>query len=410
MNPFSVPTPSRPLRGTLPMVASKSESNRALILRALAGPSIELDNLSAARDTRLLSALLESREEVLDARDAGTTLRFLTAWCAAAHRPALITGTPRMRERPIGILVDALRELGADIRYEGKEGFPPHRVIAFDQKTPHARVRGDVSSQYISALLLIGPFLPMGLELTLTGEVASRPYIDMTIEWMARFGLRVEETESGFRVPTQSATGGRYAVESDWSGAGYWYTLMALAGEGELKLMHLREKSLQGDRALADLFVNLGVQSRFEADGVVISPGPRADHFTADFTGIPDQAQTFAVCCAGLGIPARLSGLKSLRIKETDRIAALQTELAKFGCDAEVERYGTEGDEALILPGTPLNVNGQTVRTYEDHRMAMSFAPLSALGAVQMDDADVVAKSYPSFWEDWAVISKNVSA
>lgn len=400
MPPFPIPPPRLPLQGVLPMVASKSESNRALILRALAGPSLELENLSAARDTRLLARLLESDAEVLDARDAGTTLRFLTAWCVAAGHPALITGTPRMCKRPVGILVDALRELGADIVYEGEEGFPPHRVRGFAQTARACTVRGDVSSQYISALLLIGPFLPLGLDLTLVGEVASRPYIDMTIEWMARFGLKVQETPDGYRVDPQTATGGRHAVESDWSGAGYWYALLALAGRGELKLMHLREQSLQGDRGLADLFSSLGVKSRFESDGVVISPGPREARFEADFTHMPDQAQTFAVCCAGLGIPARLTGLKSLRIKETDRIAALQSELAKFGCRAEAE-----GDEALVLPGGPLEVSGQTVHTYDDHRMAMAFAPLAALGPIQVDDPEVVEKSYPSFWEDWALVS-----
>lgn len=393
---YSIPTPARPLKAVIPMEASKSESNRALILRALAGPSIELDNLSNARDTRLLSALLTSPDETLDARDAGTTLRFLTAWCAAAHRPALITGTPRMCRRPIGILVDALRELGADIRYEGEPGFPPHRVLSFEQKTASVSVRGDVSSQYISALLLIGPFLPMGLNLTLLGDIASRPYIHMTLEWMSRFGLKVIETNDGFSVAPQTARGGHYAIESDWSGAGYWYSLMALAGEGELELMHLRQSSLQGDRALADLFVPLGVRSRFETDRVILSPGPRAERFEADFTDIPDQAQTFAVCCAGLGIPARLTGLKSLRIKETDRIAALDTELAKFGCTVRVE-----GDEAMELPGGALNVAGQTVHTYDDHRMAMAFAPLAALGPLALDDPDVVAKSYPGFWQDW---------
>ncbi len=386
-------------RAVLPLVSSKSESNRALILRALAGDVIELHNLSAARDTRLLESLLAQDGDVLDARDAGTTLRFLTAWCAAAGRPALLTGTARMQERPIGILVDALRTLGADIAYEGREGFPPHRVNGFAQRTAAVTVRGDVSSQFISALLLVGPFLPLGLDLTLSGEVASRPYIRMTTELMANFGLRVEETERGYRVVPQTAAAGSYTIESDWSAAGYWYALVALAGKGELKLMHLREKSLQGDRQLAPLMARLGARSRFEADGVVVTPGPKVDRFEADFSDIPDQAQTFAVLCAGLGIPARLTGLKSLRIKETDRIAALQNELRKFGCEAEAV-----GDEELRLPGGPLRVDGQEVHTYDDHRMAMSFAPLAALGPLVLDEAQVVQKSYPTFWEDWDLL------
>ncbi len=393
---YDVPTPQLPLHGRVPVVASKSESNRALILRALAGSTVELDNLSEARDTCLLESLLASDSEVLDARDAGTTLRFLTAWCAAASRSAVITGTPRMQQRPIGILVEALRTLGADIGYEGEEGFPPLRVEGFTQRTREVSMRGDVSSQYTSALLLIAPFLPRGLKLTLNGTIASRPYIDMTIEWMKRFGLEVKEDRGCFEVAPQSPKPGRYAIESDWSAAGYWYTLMALAGEGELKLMHLREKSLQGDRALAELFVALGVQSEFVDDGVILRPGAREDWFEADFTHIPDQAQTFAVCCAGLGIPARLTGLRSLRIKETDRITALETELAKFACVVRVE-----GDEEMVLPGTRLWVEGQTVETYDDHRMAMAFAPLSVLGPLRIAEPRVVQKSYPGFWRDW---------
>jgi len=404
MSAFSVPNPARPLHGELPLVASKSESNRALILQALAGPEIELENLSAARDTRLLASLLASNDDILDARDAGTTLRFLTAYRAATNRPALITGTERMCERPVGILVDALRELGAEIQYEGKEDFPPHRILGFKQKTASVSVRGDVSSQYISALLLIAPWLPLGLKLDLTGDVASRPYIDMTIQWMARFGLHVTETPGGFQVTPQRPRGGRYAIESDWSGAGYWYSLMALCGEGELFLHNLRSDSLQGDRALADLFEDLGVRSRFTSRGVHLTPGPRKERFDADFTHIPDQAQTFAVCCAGLGIPARLSGLKSLRIKETDRIAAIQAELRPFGCEALVE-----GDEVLNLPGGPIRVENQLVRTYDDHRMAMAFAPLAALGPLRIDEPGVVAKSYPNFWDDWSRISNGVS-
>ena len=400
MSTLSVPRPLPPLRAALPLVASKSESNRALILRALAGGDvIELENLSAARDTRLLETLLESDAEVLDARDAGTTFRFLTAWCAATRRPAVLTGTPRMCQRPIGILVDALRELGADIAYEGREGFPPLRIRDFRQRTRKVSVRGDVSSQYVSALLLIAPFLPDGLSLSLTGEVASRPYIDMTVAWMARFGLEARETESGFEVLPQTPRPGRYAIESDWSAAGYWASVLALAGSGELTLRHLRDDSLQGDRAVVELFARLGVGFRFSEAGAHLFSEPRETAFEADFTHIPDQAQTFAVCCAGLGLPARLTGLKSLRIKETDRIAALQTELAKFGCEVEVA-----GDEELRLPGTPLRVEGQTVDTYDDHRMAMAFAPLAALGPLRIRDPEVVAKSYPSFWEDWRLL------
>ena len=401
MSTFSVPSPLFPLRATIPMVASKSESNRALILRSLAGADvIQLQNLSAARDTRLLEELLESKEETLNAQDAGTTLRFLTARCVAANRPALITGTPRMCQRPIGILVEALREIGAEISYEGEEGFPPLRIHGFTQTSHQLNVQGNVSSQYISALLLIAPFLKEGLHITLVGEVASRPYIDMTMGWMKRFGLEVTESGSTLSVEPQTPVPGTYAVESDWSAAGYWCTVLSLAGEGELLLQHLRDDSLQGDRAVVELFQELGVKFRFSEDGLHVTSDVRKNSFEADFTPIPDQAQTFAVCCAGLGIPARVTGLKSLRIKETDRIAALQTELAKFGCKVKVI-----GDEEIRLPGTPLRVEGQTVKTYDDHRMAMAFAPLAVLGDLLVDEKEVVAKSYPSFWEEWAFLT-----
>lgn len=392
-----LPLPALPLRGTLSLVASKSESNRALLLQALAGPQLQLHNLSRARDTQLLQQLLREPGEVLDARDAGTTLRFLTAWCAVAGRPALITGTPRMCQRPIGILVEALRTLGADISYEGEPGFPPHRIHGFTQKTAAVSIRGDVSSQYLSALLLTAPWMPLGLDLTVTTPIASRPYLDMTLAWMARFGLRVTETPTGFHVLPQAPVGGTYTIESDWSGAGYWYSLLALAGEGELFLQHLREDSLQGDRAIVSLFETLGVRTEFHPDGIRLTPGPRADRFDADFTHIPDQAQTFVTCCAGLGLPATFRGLHSLRIKETDRIAALQQELRTLGCEATVD-----ANETLHLPGTPLRVHTPCLHTYDDHRMAMAFAPLRLLGPLSFDDPAVVAKSYPNFWDDWS--------
>lgn len=399
MSTLSVPFPTAPLQATIPLVASKSESNRALILRALAGTGIEIENLSAARDTRLMESLLDSSDTTWDAQDAGTTFRFLTAYCAATSKQVLLTGTPRMQQRPIGILVDALRTLGAEITYVGEEGYPPLRFHSFQQQEQEVRVRGDVSSQYISALLLIGPFLPRGISIELIGEVASLPYIQMTIAWMKRFGLDVEKEGPFLRVAPQTPAPGKYAVESDWSAAGYWYTALALAGEGELTLQHLRDDSLQGDRAVVELFEQLGVVSRFSENALHLRSGPRKTTFEADFTHIPDQAQTFAVCCAGLGIPARLTGLKSLRIKETDRIEALRVELSKFGCKVEVI-----GDEEIRLPGTPLQIEGQRIHTYEDHRMAMSFAPLAARGPIEMEDPGVVAKSYPSFWEDWNLI------
>lgn len=387
------------IEGVFPLVASKSESNRALILQALAGTNIQLANVSAARDTRTMLRLLRSDELCLDVLDAGTTMRFLTAYCAATSRESILTGTARMQERPIGILVDALRELGASIDYEKNSRYPPLRIREMQQRCSRVSVRGDVSSQYISALLMIGPFLPKGLELELTGDLASVPYIRMTVQLMRHFGaeLEVSSDDRTYRVHPGQHLSGAYTIESDWSGAGYSYAFAALAHEADLKLMHLRENSLQGDREIVPLMEQLGVVSHFVDDGVVLRRGPRVDRFEADFEQIPDQAQTFAVLCAALGIPARLTGLKSLRIKETDRIAAIEAELAKFHCLVEVI-----GDEEMNIPGGGLEVDGQEIDTYDDHRMAMAFAPLALRGPIRIQEPGVVDKSYPTFWDDVA--------
>jgi len=382
------------VRATIPLSSSKSESNRALIIQALSGNKIHLANLAEARDTQTMIKLLNSKDEVLDVLDAGTTMRFLTAFCTVTNRACVLTGTERMQQRPIKILVDALRTLGGEIEYTEAEGFPPIRIKGFVQKTNEVTVKGDVSSQYISALLMVAPVLPKGLKLTLMGEVASRPYIEMTLELMKHFGIKYTWHWNEIVIEHQPYKPSIYAIESDWSGASYWYSIAALAQEAEITLLGLRKESLQGDSVIVKLMEQFGVMTDSVEGGLILRRKPVVEkEFEFDFTHCPDIAQTIAVVCAARGIPARLSGLRSLRIKETDRIAALQNELGLLGVEVIVE-----GDDSMIIPRSKISFQHPRVHTYDDHRMAMAFAPLGLLHEVLIEEPRVVNKSYPSFW------------
>jgi 3-phosphoshikimate 1-carboxyvinyltransferase len=399
-----------PLTGTAHLPASKSESNRALLAQKLAGGGT-LTNLSEANDTVLMERLLgqAATTDHLDAEDAGTVMRFMTAYLAVSGWRGILTGAPRMKQRPIAILVDGLRALGASIEYVEKEGYPPLRFEGGQIATPAAElaVRGDISSQYISALLLVGPVLPGGLRLRLTGQVGSRPYINMTLSIMQHFGAScaaltpdlIEALLGGYRPAD-------YEVESDWSAASYWYALVALAPAGSsVTLPGLRQHSWQGDHVIQHIMQNLGVATQFlpGTGGVRLTQVPvAAEALLAkplDFTDCPDLAQTVAVVAAALGVPLRFTGLHSLRIKETDRIAAIQHELRKFGADM-VE---VSPDVFEVQPGN-FQVNNQEVATYEDHRMAMAFAPLAMRGPLTITEPSVVRKSYPSYWRELAKV------
>ncbi|TDN37157.1 3-phosphoshikimate 1-carboxyvinyltransferase [Hymenobacter sp. UV11] len=403
--------PGGPLGGTAHLPASKSEANRALLLQRLAGGGT-LTNLSEANDTVLMQRLLgqAAGTDLLDAQDAGTVMRFMTAYLAVTGWRGTLTGAARMKQRPIGILVDALRALGAAIEYVEKEGYPPLRFTGGGRAagaTAELAVRGDISSQYISALLMVAPMLPGGLRLRLTGEVGSRPYIKMTLKLMRHFGATA--TEVGRDEIEVQAGGYRpadYQVESDWSAASYWYALLALAPAGSsLVLPGLREKSWQGDHVIQIIMRPLGVATEFLADGsgarlTQVPPNPVPAHApTINFTDCPDLAQTVAVVAAALGRPLRLTGLHSLRIKETDRIAAIQTELRKFGADMPEVEPGV-----FEVQSAGFKVDGQVVDTYDDHRMAMAFAPLAMRGPLAVHDPLVVRKSYPSFWRALAAV------
>ncbi|MGB0525206.1 MAG: 3-phosphoshikimate 1-carboxyvinyltransferase [Flammeovirgaceae bacterium] len=389
---------SKSVNAVINLPSSKSESNRALIIQALAGNQIQLANLSSARDTQTMIRLLKAEDELLDVLDAGTTMRFLTAYCTASNRKTILTGTARMKQRPIGILVDALRSLGGKITYEENEGYPPVKIHGFEQKANTVSIRGDVSSQYISALLMIAPTLKKGLFLKLTGDVGSKPYIEMTLNLMAHFGVQHHWEDNSIHINPTPYSGGSYRIESDWSGASYWYSIAALAETATIQLNGLRENSWQGDSALIPIMNQLGVKTEFNETGLQLSKQAYQSTFEYDFTNCPDLAQTIAVICAAKGIEAKLTGLKSLRIKETDRIAAIQTELAKFDVPVEVL-----GDDAIIVPPSTLQFRAQVIDTYEDHRMAMAFAPLALLGKIHIHEPSVVAKSYPSYWDDLAI-------
>lgn len=387
----------RPEGQSVRLSASKSESNRLQLINALAKQPAELMNLSTARDTQTMQRLLAEQSAVWDVQDAGTTMRFLTAYLALRGDGQIITGTERMQQRPIGPLVDALRQLGASIDYTGRQGYPPLRISAIaEQRANVIEIPGNISSQYISALLMIAPMLPNGLTIRLTTEVFSRPYITMTLQLMEKFGVKADWLGNEIRLSPQDyvATVERYTVESDWSGASYWYSLVALGG-GKLSLPNLRKDSTQGDQAIADIMKRLGVMTFYTSSGADIElAGEVLNHLEIDFRDCPDLAQTVMVVAAAKGVSLEMTGLESLKIKETDRVLAMQNELAKMGASL-VE----EGSLWRLEPSAKLPTH-RRVDTYDDHRMAMAFAPLSCLMDVEIAEPTVVRKSYPEFWEE----------
>lgn len=334
--------------------------------------------------------------------DAGTTMRFLTAYYAVSGKNKIITGTARMKERPIGILVDALRTMGASIDYLEADGFPPIELKGFSkQKTKSIEIAGNVSSQYISALMMIAPTLPMGLMISLTGKIGSVPYIEMTASLMKEFGVEpnLDFEKQIIEVPSKAYQAAHVTVEADWSAISYWYGFTSLAEQATITLPNVDEKSLQGDRVIADIMDKLGVHSTFANHQLVLTKKNQESSITWNFKDCPDLAQTVLPVCAAKGIRGEFTGLESLRIKETDRIAALQNELCKIGATLTEPQTGT-----WIL--TPGNISGEkiTIDTYHDHRMAMGLAPLATLTDLIINDPTVVNKSYPGFWEDMKTV------
>lgn len=397
-------TAPRLLKANVQLPASKSISNRVLILRALSEGNQPLNNLSDCDDTQVMLNALRNHPDTIDIQAAGTAMRFLTAYLSVTPGEHTLTGTERMRHRPIRLLVDALHTLGADIEYVGEEGYPPLRIRGGELTGNEVTLAGDVSSQYISALLMMGAALPHGLLLHLTGDIISRPYIDLTLQLMRQFGACWKwMSPTDIRVEHGYYRELPYTVESDWSAASYWYEIMALAPRNaetanEVVMLGLQERSSQGDRRCAELFKKLGVQTEFLTKKVRLKAGGElAQTMEEDLSRIPDLAQTFVVTCCLLGIPFRFSGLQSLRIKETDRLSALIAELRKLGY-----LLHSEGDSVLAFTGERCEPDAEPIiSTYEDHRMAMAFAPTCMVHPwVKIDNPHVVSKSYPKYWDD----------
>jgi len=388
--------------------SSKSISNRALILKALSGNQSTVSNLSDARDTVLMTTLVGSTDKTIDVMDAGTTMRFLTAYFAITNQHKILTGTARMKERPIGLLVDALRTLGAQIDYLEKEGFPPIQTKGFtQQKTAALSIPGNISSQYISALMMVAPTLPQGLTLSLTGKIGSVPYIEMTAALMKQFGVNpeIDFTAQTIRIAPAVYKTSHVVVEADWSAISYWYGFTALAEKAEIILPNVSPQSLQGDRVIATIMEKLGVHSEFKNNQLTLTKQAAATNLVWDFKDCPDLAQTVVPVCAVKGIAGEFTGLESLRIKETDRIAALQNEIAKVGATLREPATG----HWVLTPGK-IPTKEITIDTYHDHRMAMGFAPWATLIDLKVNDPAVVNKSYPGFWDDVASVGIEVES
>ncbi|WP_195202453.1 3-phosphoshikimate 1-carboxyvinyltransferase [Phocaeicola massiliensis] len=384
---------------TIQLPSSKSISNRALIINALGNGTHHPENLSDCDDTRVMIRALNDDKETIDIMAAGTAMRFLTAYLSVTPGTRIITGTERMQQRPIQVLVNALRELGADIEYVANDGFPPLRITGRELRKDTISLPGNVSSQYISALLMIAPVLTNGLTIRLTGDIISRPYINLTLQLMNDFGVRAEWTDDHrLKVEPQAYHSTPFYVESDWSAASYWYQIVALSKEAEVTLPGLFKDSYQGDSQVAGIFRSLGVETIYKDKAVILKKnGKSVERLDYDFINQPDLAQTFVVTCALLNIPFRFSGLQSLKIKETDRMAALITEMRKLGYIL----HETDGS-VLSWEGERCTTEEHpAIDTYEDHRMAMAFAPTClALPEILINNPQVVSKSYPRYWED----------
>lgn len=404
MDIIEISHPTGVVEGKIKLDGSKSISNRVLIIKALTDKKFDIKRLSSSDDTQILNNLLESEDpKVYDVGHAGTCFRFLTAYLAIQKGKQILTGSSRMKQRPIGPLVDALRDIGCRIEYMEKEGFPPLKIYKPRdlENAKEVQIDSNISSQYITALILIAPVLPNGLKIKMKGDMVSQSYLNMTLRIVEYFGIEYLWKEDTLVIPPQKYIAKDFIVEADWSASSYYYSIVALAKKADITLKGLFEESVQGDSAMMGIGRMLGIESTFDKTSLNITKG---DHqtvsFQYDFINQPDLAQTIAVVCAAKGVNGLFNGLRTLRIKETDRIAALHRELSKVGSSFNLDKT-IKGEEFYEI-GTKINFEEHTPRfeTYKDHRMAMAFAPLALLGTIQIEAPEVVSKSYPDFWED----------
>ena len=398
--------PNGHCEGSINITGSKSETNRLLLLQALFN-GFELKNTSNSDDSKVMQKALQTSSDRIDIHHAGTAMRFLTAYFSHIQgRSVVLTGSSRMQERPIQILVDALRDIGASISYEKEEGFPPLKIHGKKLAGGKVELPADVSSQYISALLLLGPVLEQGLELHLVGKITSIPYINMTLSLLNSLGVSTSfEGQLICVSPMKEIKKDIQIVESDWSSASYFFSIAALSETAEIHLTSFRKESLQGDSVLRSIYDNLNVSSHFEGDTLILKKEnkPLPTSLKLDLSKAPDIAQTIAVSCYGLGIGCDLVGLHTLKIKETDRLEALNTELSKLGATIKVTENSLH-----LSPGINFKENC-SIPTYNDHRMAMAFAPLALKVPIIIENAEVVSKSYPDFWNDFKNLGFKVS-
>ncbi|MBS7333111.1 MAG: 3-phosphoshikimate 1-carboxyvinyltransferase [Weeksellaceae bacterium] len=389
------------IKDKLQITGSKSESNRLLLLNQLFQNALTLENVSNSEDSQLMAKALANTSDLIDIHHAGTAMRFLTAFYSIQEgRSVTLTGSDRMKQRPIGVLVDALNQLGADITYLENQGFPPLKINGKKITTSSITIPANVSSQYISALMLIGTQLENGLTITLEGKIISLPYIQMTIQLLNKIGVKAEMNGQEIKVEyTPKIESNILQVESDWSSASYFYSLVALSPNSEVTISTYFEDSLQGDSALQTIYKDhFGVESTFDNGKLTLKNIPDfnySDVITLDLNNTPDIAQTIATTCVGLGLKCHLTGLETLKIKETDRLIALQNELTKFGAIVVIT------EDSLTIKGYNIFEETPILATYNDHRMAMCMAPLAVKYPIKIENEMVVEKSYPTFWEDW---------
>lgn len=391
--------PTNRLHAEIQITGSKSESNRSLLLQALY-PNIAIENLSNSDDAEVMQKGLQIEKGIVDIHHAGTAMRFLTGYFASQKgKEVTLTGSQRMTERPVKVLVEALRSLGADIEYVKNEGYPPIHIKGNKLTQNKVNLPANISSQYISSLLLIAPSLENGLELELVGKITSVPYIKMTLALLSQIGVANSFEGNTIKVhPKSYIEDTNFVVESDWSSASYFYSIVSLCDVGtEITLSAYKKSSLQGDSVLAEIYQDFGIETLFEENKVVLKKTSNCELRTVncELSNAPDTAQTIAVSCFGLGIGCHLTGLHTLKIKETDRLEALHTELSKLGANISVT------EKSLTLsPSDGTMLKNVAIDTYKDHRMAMAFAPLAMKTSLFINDAEVVSKSYPDFWKD----------